>query len=125
MQSPQNQSVIIGIVGPCSSGKSTLITGLKWRGIQARHIAQEHSHVQDMWRQITNPRVLIYLDVSYEVSMKRRKLDMTREEFQNEIELLRHARQGADLYIETDDLSITQVLDRVLAFLAERGIPGK
>jgi cytidylate kinase len=115
---------LIGIVGPCSSGKSTLITGLKCRGIQARHIAQEHSFVQDMWRQITNPTVLIYLDVSYEVSMKRRKLDMSREDFQHEIDLLRHACQSADLYIETDELSITQVLDRVLAFLAERGISG-
>ena len=124
MRSPKNQSVIIGIVGPCSSGKSTLITGLKRRGIQARHIAQEHSYVQDMWRQITNPRILIYLDVSYEISMRRRKLDMTREEFQHEIELLSHARQSADLYIKTDDISITQVLDRVLAFLEERGIPG-
>lgn len=116
-------NALIGIVGPCSSGKSTLIANLMNKGIPARHIAQEHSFVQDMWRQITNPTILIYLDVSYQVSMARRKLDMTDEEFHREVDLLSNARQSADLYIHTDALSSEQVLDMVLFYLRERGIP--
>jgi len=32
------------------------------------HIAQEHSYVPYMWKRITNPDLLIYLNASFEVS---------------------------------------------------------
>lgn len=108
---------LIGIVGPCSAGKSTLIRALVARGYRARHIAQEHSFVSDMWKRITNPQWLIYLDVSYQTSMGRRQLEMSEAEFLEQVHRLRHARQSADLYIDTESLSPEQVLDRVLVFL--------
>jgi thymidylate kinase len=108
---------IVGIVGPCAAGKSTLIAKLKERGYSCKHIAQEHSYVPDMWRRIGNPDVLIYLDVSFEVSMQRRKLNWTKDEFNQQVYRLRHALKSADLYLQTDDLSPQEVFQRVLRFL--------
>jgi len=107
----------IGVVGPCAAGKTTLIGNLKLHGIEARHIAQEHSYVADMWQRLTNPQVLIYLDISYPLTMKRRKIDWTLPEYEEQIYRLRHARQNASVYIQTDDLTPVEVLQKVLAFL--------
>jgi len=107
----------IGIVGPCAAGKSTLIERLKDHGYTARHIAQEHSYVPDMWQRITRPDLLIYLDVSYPVSMKRRKLDWRPEEFQEQLTRLQHARQHADLYLQTDIFSAEEVFEQVVQFI--------
>ena len=107
----------IGIVGPCSAGKTTLIRGLTNQFFSARHIAQEHSYVPDMWKRLVNPDVLIYLDVSYQVSMQRRPLNLTREEFAVQIQRLTHARKGANFYLNTDSLSILDVLESVLDYL--------
>jgi cytidylate kinase len=109
--------VLIGIVGPCASGKSTLIAGLQAHGFHARHIAQEHSGVPEMWRKITNPDVLIYLHVSYPVSLQRRQQTLSEAEYQEQVHRLRHARQFADLLIETDELSASEVLQKVLSHL--------
>lgn len=112
-----DKSIKIGIVGPCSAGKSTLIAALQERGIAARHIAQEHSYVPEMWRRLADPEILIYLDVSYQVSMQRRPMNLSPAEFSEQVHRLRDARHGADFYIHTDQLSIAEVLDQVLAFL--------
>ena len=107
----------IGVVGPCSAGKTTLIRGLAESGFQAMHIAQEHSYVPEMWRRIGKPKILIYLDVSYQVSMNRRPLDMGEKEFSEQVERLTHAREHADLYLNTDALSPANVLEMVMKFL--------
>lgn len=104
---------VIGIVGPCASGKSTLVSDLRARGYQARHIAQEHSYVKDMWKQISNPDFLIYLDVSFDVSTIRTGTSWSKKIFENQIIRLEHAREHADLYIMTDELSPNQVLEEV------------
>ena len=109
-----DEESVIGVVGPCAAGKSTLVSDLRARGYKARHIAQEHSYVQDMWKQISNPNILIYLDVSFEISMKRTDSNWARVIYENQIERLAHARNQADLYIDTDDLSPEEVLDIVL-----------
>ncbi|MFN2216271.1 MAG: hypothetical protein ACK2TS_04945 [Anaerolineales bacterium] len=116
--SPRSSSeILIGVVGPCSSGKTTLINGLKEYGYVARHIAQEHSYVPTMWKQITNPDMLIYLDVSFEVSQNRRKLDWTISHFDDQIKRLSNARENADLIINTDGKSISEVLDQTVQYL--------
>jgi hypothetical protein len=108
---------LIGVVGPCASGKSTLIANLKPYGIVARHIAQEHSYVADMWQRITNPDLLIYLDVSYSLSKARRSLDWSNKDYEEQQYRLRHARQHADFYICTDPFRPEEVLQYVLSFL--------
>lgn len=111
------RKTLIGVVGPCSAGKTTLIQGLTTRGYSARHIAQEHSFVPDMWKRITNPDKLIYLDVSYEISMKRRQLDLSKKEFEIQLERLSHSRQHADFLLNTDNLTREEVLEQVDHFL--------
>jgi deoxyadenosine/deoxycytidine kinase len=110
-------SLTIGVVGPCAAGKTTLIAGLKARGYTARHIAQEHSYVPAMWRRLARPDLLIFLDVSYELSVQRRSLNWTVDEYNEQQRRLQHARQHTDLYLCTDDLTPQQVLERVLDFL--------
>jgi deoxyadenosine/deoxycytidine kinase len=109
--------MIIGVVGPCGAGKSSLVAGLRSRGYLIRHIAQEHSYVPDMWRRLTNPDFLIYLDVSYENTVLRRKLDWTYEEYLEQLRRLHHARQHADLYIDTNSLVLEDVLQSVESFI--------
>jgi hypothetical protein len=113
----------IGIVGPCTAGKSTLIKNLETLGLQARHIAQEHSYVQNMWKRLTNPDILIFLDVSYPMSMQRRKINWTIEEYQEEQRRLTHARTHADFYLFTDSLNQQEVLEAVLGFISARTAP--
>ncbi len=109
--------MIIGVVGACGAGKSSLVAGLKAHGYLVRHIAQEHSYVPDMWKRLTNPDLLIYLDVSYENTVLRRKLDWTYEEYTEQLRRLRHARQYADLNLDTNSLNLEQVLVAVLSFI--------
>lgn len=109
--------MIVGLVGPCGAGKSTLSAALKPYGINARHIAQEHSYVPDMWKRITNPDILIYLHVSYQNTVVRRKLDWTYEEYLEQLRRLSHALQHADLFVDTNSKSIEEVLQTVLIFL--------
>jgi len=111
--------MLVGIVGPCGAGKSTLVESLKQHHINARQIAQEHSYVKDMWQRLTNPDVLIYLDASYPVATFRRNLNWTYEEYQIQIERLQHAKEHANLFVQTDKLSPNEVLEQVMRFLED------
>jgi len=111
------KELVIGLVGPCASGKTTLTAALRELGYNVRHIAQEHSYVPYMWQKISNPDVLIYLDVSYETSIARRKLDWTEAEYTEQLRRLAHAHQHADILIQTDSLTPEQVLAKVLSQL--------
>ena len=109
---------IIGVVGPCCSGKSSLVRALRARGYPAKDIAQEHSFAPRMWQIIGQAGGLIFLDVSYPAALQRRRMDWRPEDLAEERRRLRHAREHCDLYVNTDGLTQEQVLDRVLGFLA-------
>ena len=96
-----------------------MIKGMEACGFRMRHIAQEHSYVKDMWKRITNPDVLIFLDATYPLTVKRRQLDWTKADWAEQQRQLAYAREHADLYINTDDLSIEQVLEMVIAFIGK------
>jgi deoxyadenosine/deoxycytidine kinase len=116
---------ILGIAGPCTAGKSTLIHILSGRyAVELRHKAQEHSYVQDMWQRIYPPTWLVFLDVSFDTTLERNpRLNWTREEYQEQQRRLTHARAHADLIVQTDGLTAQQVAERVAAFLEEAGVP--
>ncbi|MBA4385573.1 MAG: hypothetical protein C0410_12615 [Anaerolinea sp.] len=108
---------LIGIVGVCASGKSTLINELRLLGYHCRHIAQEHSYVPNMWQRLTNPDVLIYLSASYETTIARRKLNWTMREYQIQLDRLIHAREQAHILIETDQLSTHEVVQTAIELI--------
>lgn len=108
----------VAVVGPCTSGKTTLVHALREAGYDARQPAQEHSYVPDMWQRLTQPDVLIYLDVTYEAARQRREIAWGPERLEAEAGRLAHARTHCDLYVQTAGLTIEQVRERALAFLA-------
>lgn len=105
---------LIGIVGVCASGKTTLNAGLTALGFNCRHIAQEHSYVPTMWRRMTNPDILIYLEVSYENTITRKSLNWTRNEYEQQLFRIRDAIENAQIHINTDDLTPEQLIDLVV-----------
>jgi hypothetical protein len=113
-------SYLIGVVGPCGSGKSTLIAGLERCGYKCRHIAQEHSYVQYMWLVITKPDILIFLKSSFPNSTKRRKLNWNIDDYNEQLRRLSHAQDHAHLIIDTDPLNSDEVLAQALIFLKKQ-----
>lgn len=116
-QAKQEKSPLIAVVGPCASGKSQLVRALRERGYNAREVLQEHSYAPAMWQRITQPDVLIYLDVSEDVARQRHPTNAPRGWWDTLAQRLRHARQHADLYVDTDGLTIQQIVERASAFL--------
>ncbi|MGC9469713.1 MAG: hypothetical protein ACP5HS_14045 [Anaerolineae bacterium] len=113
--------VLVGVVGPCSSGKSTLVKRLRVEGYRAREIRQEHSAAPDMWRRLADPDYLIYLDVSMEEAAAREGLEKPSSWWPAERQVrLVHAREHCDLYINTTGLTPVEVYQRVSQFLRER-----
>ena len=117
MDEPPSKCPLIGVVGPCGSGKSTLIAGLERYGYACRHIAQEHSYVQAMWQIISRPDILIFLHASFPITTARRKLDWREKDYEEQSRRLSHAREHAHIIIDTDDLTPEQILQIVLDFL--------
>jgi cytidylate kinase len=116
---PPGSRPVIGVVGPCGSGKSTLIAKLETMGYFCRHISQEHSYVPSMWQIIAKPEVLIYLSASFPVSTARRQLNWQKKDHDEQLHRLSHARENANLFVDTDDLTPEQVLQNVLDYLRE------
>ena len=73
--------------------------------------------MKDMWKRITNPDLLIFLQVSYAISQKRRPMNWTEADYIEQQRRLSHAREHADLYLDTDNLGVKAVLEQVLAFV--------
>ena len=109
----------IGVVGPCGSGKTTLVTALRTRGLVARQIAQEHSHVRGMWRRLAAPTVLVFLDASYATCTDRKRFDWPVEDYLEQQRRLEHARRECAIYVVTDDLTPQAVVEEVLRSLGE------
>jgi dephospho-CoA kinase len=110
----------LALVGPCSSGKSTLAPVLEQIGYEVRQVAQEHSYVPNMWQRLSKPDILIYLDVDYATARARRPFsDGGPRRLAEQQQRLQHARQHCDFYVDTSDLTPAQVQQQVLEFLQE------
>lgn len=82
-----------------------------------RHIAQEHSFAPKMWQIISNPDILIFLDVSYEVTLQRRKWNWKPEDYAEQQRRLANARENADLVINTDDHKPDEIAEMIVRFI--------
>lgn len=110
----------VSVVGPCASGKSTLVRALRAAGYEARQPAQEHSYVPAMWQRLTQPDVLIFLDVSETAVQRRRpKSSGGAARLAEQQARLAHARRHCDLYVDTSALTADEVRERVLVFLGD------
>ena len=114
---------VIKVVGISAGGKSTLVAHLRQAGYNARAVSQEHSNIPTLWQQFDRTRVLIYLDVSLEAQRQRRP-DVTWDaaNLQMEQDCLAHARDHADLKIDTSALTPDTVWRLVHAYLTQQRI---
>lgn len=110
---PDNgDSRLIVIVGPCGSGKTTLVDHLKPRGYNARVVAQEHSIIRDLWQK-RNPDVVIALDLDLETLRRRRTPSWSQDLYDQQHERLREAFAAADLTLDTgahDEATVVKVV---------------
>lgn len=110
----EQRSPRIAVVGPCASGKSTLVARLKANGHDAYTVAQEHSAVRTLWSR-QQPDVLVALDVGLDVVRQRRSPDWLEAVYLRQYERLANAYAAADLIIDTG----AHDADSVLALVEE------
>ncbi len=122
MGGDERRRLQIVVVGPCAAGKTTLVNGLRAQGFtSARLVAQEHSGVYGLWAKHVQPDVLIFLDVQAATMNRRQgRTDWTDAARAEQLLRLGNARCKCDLYLSTDDLTISQVFEAVVQFLEER-----
>lgn len=124
MDESDRRSPRIVVVGPCASGKSTLVSRLRERGYDAHAVAQEHSAVRDLWSR-KNPDALIALDVSLEEVRNRRSPDWLEAVYERQHERLAAAYAAADLTIDTaehDADGVLAIVERWLGGAGARGV---
>lgn len=120
MSAPADETDLrIVIVGPCGAGKSTLADGLCMHEYNAHQITQEHSFVPDMWKLISKPDILVYLDASFEACNQRKQLDWGPKDHAEQVRRLAHAREHCDIYLNTDGMTPEGVLVSVLQSLKD------
>ena len=113
------------VVGPCASGKTTLVDNLRPRGYEIRSCVQEHSFTPDLWKRFSKADVLVFLDAELPtIAARQRRSDWTQDRLDKQRHRLAHARAHCDFYLATDHLAREEVADQVEAFLRSRGILG-
>ena len=108
----------IVVVGPCASGKSTLVAALRTLGYDAHVSGQEHSEIATLW-QHSQPDVLIALDVDITAVRDRRGDSWPEWLHDLQVQRLAAASRAANLAIDTTTLSPQTVVDRVVAYLEQ------
>jgi hypothetical protein len=118
MITERTSPVRVAVVGACASGKSTLVDALRIAGYEARHVAQEHSYVPSMWSKISQPDVLLYLDVNFaNVQARRPDPSFHPQDLAEQERRLIHARANCDLYLDTNRFLPDDVRKKSLEFL--------
>lgn len=104
----------IAILGHCAAGKSTVVDQLVKRGLDAFSVAQEHSIVHDLWAH-QQPDIVVVLEVSLE-ELRARKANPGWPEWIYTIQdqRLEHARDHADLVIDTDRQPVDAVVAEIV-----------
>lgn len=110
----------ISVVGPCASGKSTVVRALRMHGYDAHVTSQEHSVVSKLWKQ-RDPALLIALQADLEaVRLRRRNPRWSRTVWLEQQSRLADAFANADYLMDTSHRSANDVVAEVLEFLSSR-----
>ena len=104
------------VVGPCASGKTTLVENLKRIGIDARVSGQEHSAIRNLWRRL-EPDVLIALDLDLDTLRERRNPTWPADLYSVQHVRLAGAFEAATVVINTSDTPEEDVFEQVLAII--------
>ena len=112
---------LIVVVGPCGSGKTTLVDHLQEQGYDARVVAQEHSIIRDLWQK-RNPDVVIALDLDLETLRARRSSTWSANIFDLQHERLKDAFAAADVTIDTAKHDEQTVVAIVTTWLQKRQV---
>ena len=115
-RSDSAESKKIVVVGPCASGKSTLVAALRTLGYDAHVSGQEHSEIATLW-QHSLPDVLIALDADITAVRDRRGDSWPEWLHDLQVQRLADASRSANLAIDTTTLSPQTVVERVVAYL--------
>jgi deoxyadenosine/deoxycytidine kinase len=116
MTSNRKTTPHIVVVGPCASGKTTLVELLQSRGYDAVVCGQEHSEIANLWQR-TEPDALVALTVDLETIRARRGEDWPASIYQTQLERLNNAFASATVTVDTSKNSIETTLEIVLRFL--------
>lgn len=112
------------VVGPCASGKTTLVERLKAAGVDARVSGQEHSSVRNLWRTL-DPDVLIALDLDLDTLRARRHPAWPAKLYEVQHTRLAGAFDVADLTIDTGVASQDDVFAAAMELIARHGLTGE
>ena len=108
---------LIVVVGPCASGKTTLVRGLQSRGYRAMVSGQEHSEIPTLWRR-TAPDITIGLNVDLAtIRRRRRSAGWSESIYRRQQERLRNAFAGAAIVLDTAVMGPEQTLQAALDLL--------
>ena len=108
----------VAVVGPCASGKSTLVAGLLEAGVDAWVVGQEHSAVRSLWAR-RNPDLVIALDLELDHVRARRGQSWPANLYAIQHDRLREAFANADITLDTGVTAEHDVLEAVLALVDE------
>jgi predicted ATPase len=114
-ESHEDRRTIV-VVGPCASGKTTLVKALRELGYDAFAVAQEHSIIRDLWRK-RNPDVVIALDLDLSVVRERRSPTWSSEIYTAQHQRLQPAFSAANILIDTGEHDIDTALRMSLELL--------
>ena len=106
----------IVVVGPCASGKTTLVHGLRSCGFRAMVSGQEHSEIPSLWRR-TDPDITIGLTVDLATIRRRRSPSWPEPIYRRQQERLHTAFAEASILIDTSTLGPKETLQAVLDLL--------
>lgn len=114
------RSLRIAFVGPCGSGKSTVVHQLRAMGIDARMPAQEHSGIASMWQKLLNPDMLFVLEAPNAVLRERRPgINLTDDYLAEQRRRMAHAYAHAHTTFDTGHLTPDEIVAAVLEIVGE------
>lgn len=101
------------VVGPCASGKTTLVRNLRAMGVDARVSGQEHSSIRNLWRRL-QPDILIALDLDLETLRQRRDPAWPADLYSVQHVRLKGAFTSANALIDTSSTPEADVLEAAM-----------
>ncbi len=120
---PTGDDRLIVVVGPCASGKTTLVDGLRALGFRARVCGQEHSEISTLWRRL-HPDVTIALTVDLATIRTRRSAAWPAPIYARQLSRLSVAFASADITLDTTRLDPRETLRTAVRLLHDQPTAG-